>query len=73
MAAYGLTYFLAMIYVVGEALFVMQWHRGGKTIVSGILVFVYLLIIAAFSVSRWLALRNEIEPLSARLYGQIGP
>jgi hypothetical protein len=68
MTAYSLTYLLAMAYVLGEALFVIQWHRGGKTVASGILVGIYLVIITVFSVSRWWALRKEIEPMSEKLY-----
>lgn len=70
MAAFGLTYVLGALYVVGTGLFVMKWHSVPELLVSTAAVLGYLLVILVLSVCRAFAIRYEIEPLSQRLYGK---
>jgi hypothetical protein len=69
MFAFGATYLLAMAYIVGAGLFLMSWHAATDVAISLIFVLIYLASTIAFSMSRQVAMEDEIQRLSHELYG----
>lgn len=69
MFAFGVTYLLAMAYVIGAGLFLMSWHNATDVAISVVVVLIYLASTAAFSMSRQVAMEDEIQRLSRELYG----